>query len=103
MKEEKAIGELEKPFDYGKVSGSTELKAAFFGEEDEMIVEYLKRVPNSHGVILANLVLYFCYRYGLMSERRLRKRLSHLVKMNLVSSIRHIETGLTFYKAVLQK
>jgi hypothetical protein len=101
MEKEKIIGEqgeLDKPFDYGKVDAKTELKAAFFGDEDQMIIEYLKRVPNPRGVILANLILYFCYRYGFMGERRLKKRLSHLIKMNLICTTK--ESGLTFYKAV---
>ncbi len=93
-------GELEKPFDYGNVDAKTEIKAAFFGEEDEMIVAYLKKAPRGR-VILANLVLYFCYRYGFMSERRLRKRLSQLIKRDLI--ITEKEAGLTFYKAVITK
>jgi len=98
MEKEKIIEELDKPFDYGKVDAKTELKAAFFGEEDEMIVKYLKKVPNPRGVILANLILYFCYRYGFMSERRLMRRLRHLIKMDLIKTTN--ELGLTFYKAV---
>lgn len=93
--------ELEIPFDYGSVDTGTELKAAFFGQEDEMIIKYLKRVPNARGVILANLILYFVYRYGLLGERRLKNRLKHLIKMNLITTSK--EAGLTFYKVVIEK
>lgn len=92
------IPELNKKYDYGGVDAKIELKAAFLGQEDEMILAYLKKVPNPRGIVLANLILYFCYKYGLMGERRLMRRLSHLLKMELISTSE--ESGLRFYKLV---
>jgi hypothetical protein len=88
--------ELDKPYDYQPVSTGVELRAAFLGEEQEMIVSYLRKQKNPRGVVLPHLILYFCYRYGLMSQRRLMRRLKHLIKMNSVEVFE--ESGLVFYR-----
>jgi hypothetical protein len=94
------IPELNKNFEFHDVSTKTELKAAFLGDEDQMVIEYLKRCPNPRGVTLSHLILYFCYRYGLISQRRLMNRIKHLIKMELISVKE--ESGLNFYKPIIK-
>ena len=91
------ITELDKPYDFGKVSAKAEIKAVWFGKEDDMILEYLKKFSNPRGANLPHLILYFCYKYSFMGQRRLMRRLRHLIKMDLIT--KHEEAGLTFYKA----
>jgi len=97
-KEPVDLSELDKPFEYYKVSSKTEIKAGFFGgkDEDDLIIEYLGKCPNPNGVVLPHLILYFSYKYGLMNQRRLMNRLKHLIKMDLIESSK--EAGVVFYK-----
>jgi len=101
MEEEDEKTELERPYDFGKVSTKTEIIAGWFGKEDDMIIEYLKRFPNPRGANLPHLILYFTYKYGLMGQRRLMRRLRHLIKMNIIMTKE--EAGITFYKLVIEE
>ena len=93
--------ELEKDYDFHPVSAMTEIKAGFFGKEDEMIVAYIKKQPNYRGATLSALILYFCYRYAMISQRRLMNRLKHLIRMKFLTT--HKEAGVVFYKVVIDE
>ena len=90
--------ELEREYSYGGVPNKLEIAAAFFGQEDEMILTYLRSVPNPRGAILAHLILYFVHEYGFMSKNHLMKKLKSLIKYGYI--VRREEAGLKFYKAV---
>lgn len=90
------VNELDKKYDFGNVPLNIELKAAFLGKEDDLIIVYLKKFPNKRGANMPHLILYFCFKYGLLGERCLKNRLKHLIKMGLIKS--HKESGLIFYQ-----
>jgi hypothetical protein len=89
----------ETKYEYGRVTKHPRavLKALFTNDPDEMIILYLKSLPNRNGALMAHLILYFVYYSQIMGERRLRSRLKGLSKRNLIYTNKKL--GFTFYKA----
>ena len=74
---------------------TTELKAYFFGREadyDEAIIQFVRKTNLCNFAQISNKL---CYQYGLLSERRLRVRISQLLKYGILFS-RFVE-GIVFY------
>jgi hypothetical protein len=74
--------------DEGSIGFDTEIRAFFFGGDltfDEAIQSYLKSGKIlSTGASFAQISNSLCFKYHLMSERRLRKRLEQLLRYGII-------------------
>lgn len=94
---DKELEDLDSPFKIGDpVKGSTELKAAFLGREEEMLVEYLRNCKSTSGYPLGYLICYFTHHYQFMSQRRLFNMLRSLVSHGIIEKI--VVEDYSFYR-----